>query len=84
VRNALVLFETSHDRAESTRRLVKSLEHTERLAELRYNEGFVSFLELLDAQRALLDARLALEEAVRDHLAAAASLFKALGGGWHG
>jgi outer membrane protein, multidrug efflux system len=84
VRNALVLFETSHDRTESTRRLVTSLEHTERLAELRYHEGFVSFLELLDAQRALLDARLALEEAVRDHLTAAASLFKALGGGWHG
>jgi outer membrane protein, multidrug efflux system len=84
VRNALVLFETSHDRAESTRRLVESLEHTEHLAELRYNAGFVSFLELLDAQRALLTARLTLEEAVRDHLAAAASLFKALGGGWHG
>ena len=84
VRNALVLYETSHDSAESTRRLVESLERTERLAELRYNEGFISFLEFLDAERALLSARLALEEAIRDHLAATASLFKALGGGWHG
>jgi outer membrane protein, multidrug efflux system len=84
VRNALVLYETSLDRADATRRLVQSLERTERIAQLRYDEGFSSFLELLDTQRALLDARLALEEAVRDHLTAAASLFKALGGGWHG
>jgi outer membrane protein, multidrug efflux system len=84
VRNALVLYETSRDRAESTRHLVVSLERTERLAELRYNEGFISFLEFLDVQRALLSARLALEEAIRDHLSATASLFKALGGGWHG
>jgi outer membrane protein, multidrug efflux system len=84
VRNALVLYETSHDSAESIRRLVQSLERTERLAELRYHEGFISFLEFLDAERALLSARLALEEAIRDHLAATASLFKALGGGWHG
>jgi outer membrane protein, multidrug efflux system len=84
VRNALVFYETSQDRTESSRRLVESLERTERLAELRYQEGFISFLEYLDAQRALLSARLALEEAVRDHLVAAASLFKALGGGWQG
>jgi multidrug efflux system outer membrane protein len=82
VRNALVLYTTSNERAEAHRRLVAALERTQELAELRYDEGFISFMEFLDAQRALLAARLSLEEATRDQLRATAILFKALGGGW--
>ncbi|MCC5808286.1 MAG: efflux transporter outer membrane subunit [Opitutales bacterium] len=81
-RDALALFETSGQRVEATRRLVAALERTEELAEIRYDEGFISFLERLDAQRALLDARLAYEDALRDQRSATATLFKALGGGW--
>lgn len=81
-RDALNLFETSSERVEATRRLVDALARTEELAEIRYQEGLISFLERLDAQRALLDARLAHEDALRDQRSAAATLFKALGGGW--
>nr|WP_018168635.1 MULTISPECIES: TolC family protein [unclassified Thioalkalivibrio] len=52
------------------------------LAERRYLGGFVGYLEVLDARRALLDASLTLTEASRDRLAATATLFRALGGGW--
>ncbi|WP_254277059.1 efflux transporter outer membrane subunit [Halomonas sp. 3H] len=82
VRNALVTYETSGERVEATRRQVAAFERTLELAEVRYREGFVGFIELLDAQRALLAAELALSEAMRDRLTATATLFKALGGGW--
>jgi multidrug efflux system outer membrane protein len=42
----------------------------------------VSQLERLDAERNLLSARLAQAGARREQLAATATLFKALGGGW--
>ncbi|WP_346301727.1 TolC family protein [Halomonas sp. BM-2019] len=82
VRNALVIYETSGERVAAIRRQVAAFERTLELAEVRYREGFVGFIELLDAQRALLAAELALSEAMRDRLTATATLFKALGGGW--
>ncbi len=82
VRDALIVYNSSNDRAEATQRLVESLEESQRLARVRYDEGFISFLNLLDAERALLAAQISLEEAERDRLLAAANLSKALGGGW--
>ncbi len=82
VRSALIIYEASTDRVVANRSRVASLQRTEELAEIRYEEGFTSFMEYLDAQRALLSARLALEEAARDQLTATATLFKSLGGGW--
>ncbi len=82
VRNALISYEASGERVEAIRRQVAAFERTLELAEMRYREGFVGFIELLDAQRALLAAELVLSEAMRDRLTATATLFKALGGGW--
>jgi len=55
-----------------------------RLAQLRYDNGVASFLELLIAERALLDAQLNQVDAQRAQLSASADLFKAMGGGWDG
>lgn len=52
------------------------------LAQLRYDSGIASLLEVLIAERALLDAELNRVEAQRAQLSATADLFKALGGGW--
>ncbi|MDN3515982.1 efflux transporter outer membrane subunit [Aquisalimonas lutea] len=82
VRDALVLYETTQERVEAVERQVAAIEETRRIAQVRYDEGLTSFIELLDAQRALLDAELALAEAKRDRLSATATLFKAMGGGW--
>ncbi|MFC4352449.1 efflux transporter outer membrane subunit [Fodinicurvata halophila] len=82
VRDALAIYETSAQRVESVRRQVEAVEDTARLARLRYDEGFVGFIEVLDAERNLLEAELALADAMRTRLNATASLFKALGGGW--
>ena len=82
VRDALLLSATTAERETAVRRQVESLQETLRLAELRYGDGYSGFIEVLDAQRLLLDAELTLTEAVRDRYNASASLFKALGGGW--
>ncbi len=55
---------------------------TSRLALLRYQSGYSPFLEVLDAQRSLNDAGLALVRNHQSRLAASVDLMKALGGGW--
>ena len=82
VRDALVVYGTSTDRALAVARQVRALRDTFKLAKIRYQEGSIVFLEVLDTERALLNAELGLTQAIRDRLNAAATLFKAMGGGW--
>jgi outer membrane protein, multidrug efflux system len=48
----------------------------------RYEAGYTSYLEQLDAQRALLNAELSLAQLDADELNARVALYQALGGGW--
>ena len=52
------------------------------LAERRYRSGVSSYLEVLDAQRRLFDAQLALVQVQRQYLVSTVDLYRALGGGW--
>ncbi|WP_439184965.1 efflux transporter outer membrane subunit [Carboxylicivirga taeanensis] len=54
----------------------------QRLAELQYLNGVISYLDLLDAQRSLFDAEIKRNNAKRDELLSMVYLYKALGGGW--
>jgi multidrug efflux system outer membrane protein len=56
--------------------------NTARLAQLRYESGYSPFLEVLDAQRTLNDAELAVVRNRQTRLAASVDFMKALGGGW--
>lgn len=82
VQQALIIYTSSAARIDAVKVQLDALSRTLHLAELRYREGFIGILEVLDAQRALLGAELAMTEAIRDQLSATATLFKALGGGW--
>jgi multidrug efflux system outer membrane protein len=62
--------------------LVDSLRDAARLADIRYRGGVTSYLEVLDTERQLFDAELALAQAQRDELLALVRLYRALGGGW--
>jgi len=62
--------------------LVTSLRDAARLADVRYRGGVTSYLEVLDTERQLFDAELALAQAQRDELLAVVRLYRALGGGW--
>jgi outer membrane protein, multidrug efflux system len=53
-----------------------------RLARLRYEAGYSSFLEVLDAQRTANDAELAYLRNRQALLSSTVDLMKALGGGW--
>ena len=62
-------------------RQVQALQRTLRLASLRYENGYSSFLEVLDAQRSLFSAELGRDpSSARDW--GDVDLYKALGGGW--
>lgn len=52
------------------------------LADRRYRAGSISYLDLLDAQRALIDTRAALADSTQKLGTSRITLFKALGGGW--
>ncbi|WP_043769676.1 efflux transporter outer membrane subunit [Algiphilus aromaticivorans] len=83
VRDALFSFEAAHDRVHALREQVAAITETAELAEMRYEAGATDLLTVLDARRALLDAELALSEALQRRLTASATLFKTLGGGWN-
>ncbi len=82
VKDALVANRKSGERSVAESARVTSLRDAYRLAQLSYRSGESSLLDVLDAERGLLDAELNYVQAQRDQLAATADLFKALGGGW--
>jgi len=53
-----------------------------RLASRRYSVGSIAFLELLDTQRELLDARSAFADSTQRLGSLRVDVFKALGSGW--
>jgi len=82
VLDALVTHRQSREAGEAEMRRVEALGRAAELAGLRYQNGMTGYLELLDAQRNLFQARASGIEARRAQLAAVADLAQALGGGW--
>ena len=80
--DALVSNQTTRDalsaQTERTERLQRALE----LAQTRYQSGYSPYLEVLDAQRQLLQAQTLQILAARDVRLAVVDLAKAMGGGW--
>lgn len=62
---------------------VNALLRAHELVNLRYRNGTASFLEVLDAERNLLQAQLNRADAQRRQRSAIADLLQALGGGWN-
>jgi multidrug efflux system outer membrane protein len=82
LRSAFVAKRQAATRTVALEQAVRALRRQQRLATLRYDNGFSSYLEVLDAERALFDSELALVDARRAHLVAGVDLYRALGGGW--
>jgi outer membrane protein, multidrug efflux system len=55
---------------------------TLRLAQRRFDQGYTSYLEVLDAERALLATELALVQTRAARFAAHIKLYQSVGGGW--
>ena len=82
--DALVGVHAARDQEVAQATQVQALREALDLAQLRYQSGLSSYLDLLDAQRSLFAAQLALSQAQLQQLTAAVQLYKALGGGWPG
>lgn len=80
VGDAWTVLRAAEERVAAREREIEARVEVLRLAERRYLGGYIPYLEVLDARRALLDARLTMTEASRDRLVATAVLFRALGG----
>ena len=80
--DALVGVRSSRDQMAAQATQAEALRHALELAELRYGSGIASYLDVLDAQRNLFGAELALSQAQLQQLVAAVQLYKALGGSW--
>jgi multidrug efflux system outer membrane protein len=61
-----------------------SSKDTRQLSQERYNEGLTSYLDVVDADRTVLQTRLALSMVDAQQRITLAALAKALGGGWSG
>jgi multidrug efflux system outer membrane protein len=61
---------------------VKALEKYVELARLRYDNGYTSYLEVLDAERSLFNAQLEYTLSQGVLFRAAINIYKAMGGGW--
>ena len=80
VDDALVSVRKAGEITESQQQLVETAIDYLQLANLQYLNGVVKYLDVLDAQRQLFDARIALNRAVLDEHLCLIQLYKALGG----
>jgi multidrug efflux system outer membrane protein len=82
VADALSNVRLAADAEQDLRDRVSSASSTLKLANLRYTSGYSAYLEVLDAQRTLNDAQLALVRNRQQYLVYTVDLMNALGGGW--
>src|SRR5262249_1729146 len=80
VRATLAAQARARESFESETNRVQALTSARRLAQLRYDNGLASQLDVIDAERNLLAAEVARHEALRAQRAAVADLYRALGG----
>ena len=82
VSDALVGYDRSRERRKTQEALVDAARDARRLADVRYQGGASSYLEVLDSDTRLFDAELQLVRARLSELAAFVEVYRALGGGW--
>lgn len=82
VENALIASQKSREQLATQARQIDALRTYARLANLRYDNGYTSYIEVLDAERTLFDVELSYANTQGAVLTAMIDLYKATGGGW--
>jgi multidrug efflux system outer membrane protein len=82
VDDALVSRIKLREQVSAQSRQVVALERYAELARLRYENGYTSYLEVIDAERTLFSANLSRIATQGAMLAAAVDLYRSLGGAW--
>jgi multidrug efflux system outer membrane protein len=82
VEDALIDQKRSREQLEIQTRQVESLRNYARIARLRFDNGYTSYIEVLDAERSLFNAELSHAQTKGVVFQALVNLYKAMGGGW--
>ena len=82
VDDALISNVKRHEELMAQERRVAALEDYAHFAQIRYDEGQVSYIEVLDSERRLFDAELLHAQSINDVYTSYVVLYKAMGGGW--
>ena len=82
VSDALIGYQKSHQVRIAQETTVKDLQDTVNTSLVRYRGGITTYLEVLDGQRSLFSAELALAQAQGNEYQSLVQLYKSLGGGW--
>jgi outer membrane protein, multidrug efflux system len=82
VDDALIDQKRSREQLEAQGQQVGTLRQYARIARLRFDEGYTSYLEVLDAERSLFNAQLTYAQTQGTIFQALVNVYKAMGGGW--
>ena len=82
VENSLAALRFLAEQKTAQDRALENARKAAELAETRYQAGIVGYLEVVDANRAVLQTERASVQLAGQRLIAAVQLVKALGGGW--
>jgi multidrug efflux system outer membrane protein len=80
--DALVTHARERERLQALQAAAEASDTAARLARLRYENGAVDFLQVLDAERSLLQAEDSLAQGRAATATSLVGVYKALGGGW--
>ncbi len=82
VNDALIDQDRTRAQLQAQKRQVGALEQYAGTARLRYENGYTSYIEVLDAERSLFNVQLQYTQTQQSQLQAMINLYKAMGGGW--
>ena len=80
--DALISTQKAREKLISDGRRVEALTEYARIARLRYDNGFTSYIEVLDSERSLFAAKLTFVDTQKDVYVGLINTYKAMGGGW--
>jgi multidrug efflux system outer membrane protein len=82
VDDALIDQNRTREQLKAQLRQIDALRAYARLARLRYDNGYTSYVEVLDAERSLFDVELRYTQTQDLLFQSLVNLYKAMGGGW--
>jgi outer membrane protein TolC len=82
VSNALIAYNKTREYREQQEKQTAATADAVRLARIRYNAGYTSYLEVLTNDANLYSSQLTLATAQQQEALALVQLYNALGGGW--
>jgi len=82
VNDALIDRKSTMEQLQAQDNQLKSLEKYARTARLRYDNGYTSYIEVLDAERSLFNVQLSQAQTKGFLFQSVVNIYKSMGGGW--